>query len=380
MKEQMHIKVDPKKVVVRDNFNPRVKPFTDDLKPSILEHGIRDEVEAVEQVDGTYLLNAQGHRRLLALQELIEEGHKKTNTGEPLLFPVKLVEATDDLNSLRLDIITLNTGKPLEMIEEARVLGALVAGIEDKAQVREKAKEIADKIGKSVNAVMNLIALLDSSKVTQKLIESGKASASLAIELFLAGKAKGDWAKVEEALVEAVAEAAKEGKTKATKKNTKADREEESEEDEAAAEEERQAKADVKARTKELIAQEKRAGRFSDFATALTRDEAIGVEKALIDFVQISAQWLYPQADLIEGEIAFGDINANYKAALRTHFAAVKTAVDEQKEVAKAEIAELKKNLAEKIAEIKLKAEQKVEAVQEKLETTKAKVAELKQK
>jgi hypothetical protein len=334
-------------IKVRENFNPRVKPFTEDLKPSILAHGVRDAVEVEQTGDGEYLLNAQGHRRLLALTELVNEGHKKAENGDDLLMPIKVVDAVDNINKLRTDIITLNTGKPLEMIEEARVYGQIVEGIEDKKLVREKAKELAEITGKSINGIMNLLSLLEAGPVITKLIESGKASASLAIELFLSGPAKGDWSKVETALVAAVAEAAQAGKTKASKKDvTEKDKKDgktpEEEAEEASEKADREA---VKARNKELIGLEKRVMKFSDFAVALDRESQTGVPLALIDLMQITAMVLYPEAkaDLkLEGDFSNGDINANYKKVIRESLAAVKESADGYKAAHKEEITKLK--------------------------------------
>lgn len=347
--EPQYIRVEPKKVLLRENFNPRVKPFTEDIKPSILAHGVRDAVEAIDNGDGTYTLNAQGHRRHLALTELINEGHKKSEDGHPLLLPLKIVQPEADINKLRLDIITLNTGKPLEMIEEARVYGAIVSGIEDKKIVREKAKELSAITGKSVNAIMNLLSLLEAGPVITKLIESGKASASLAIELFLAGSAKGDWTKVETELVNAVADAATKGKTKASKKDVSAEATGETPEQKSKREDKESKKKDNeenKARMKELLGAQKRLMRFSDFAVALDAPEgATGLAVVLPEVYKGLAGYLYPDSakDLgLEGPGEFGDCNAGFKRTIRTALASEKEVADGYKASHKEEIAALK--------------------------------------
>ena len=147
---------------------------------------------------------------------------KSNKTGHSLearyLEIVSLNDASDK-EKLCHDIITKNTGKPLEFIKEARVYGVWVRGITDKTLLREKAKEIAIKVGKSINHVWNSLSLLEATPDVLKMIEKHQVSATLAIDLYiLAGPTKGDWAKVQEAIIEALAKALSAGNPKASMK------------------------------------------------------------------------------------------------------------------------------------------------------------------
>lgn len=357
---QTVIWVDPSKVKTRENFNPRIQPFTEDIKPSIIEHGVRESVEAVDNGDGTYTLNAQGHRRLLALIELHNEKFTTTKIGnKPLMMPLRIVAAPKDQKDLLIDILTLNTGKPLEMLETARVYGQMIGEVIDPKARREAGKEIAKQTGRSINAIMNYLLLLECGPVITKLLENGQANGSLVIDLYLAGPCKGDWAKVETAVVEAVANAAASGKTKADKRDVAGDKKDATKPagegeagtpaaangDVAAKAADEAEKAEQKADKDQANRIRKSVMRFSDYAVALDRTDKSGVEIKVIDLVQIAACVFYPEAkaDLkLEGDFSFGDINANVKAIIR---AAIAEKDDLSKALAaqhKGEIAQLK--------------------------------------
>lgn len=364
-----YINVSPELVKVRENFNPRVKPFTDDLKPSIIEHGVRDAVEAIDNGDGTFTLNAQGHRRLLALQELRNEKILASKDGVLLTMPLKIVPAKDQADLL-IDIITLNTGKPLEMIEEARVYRAMIGEVTEPKAVRKLVEKIAPLTGRSVNGILNFLLLTECGPVITKLLEGGNVSGSLVIDLFLSGPCKGDWSKVETAVVEAVATAAAVGKTKATKSTVAADKKggttpavpENETPEQAAARIAKEADAADKtagiSRTKELIATETRAAKFSDFAVVLSAPEgATGFDLTLPEVYKETAGYLFPSAaaDLkLEGPGSLTDVNQGYKRLLRSHLADVKEAVDATKLAHKTELATLATTHKAELAKMKI--------------------------
>lgn len=247
-------------VAERAGFNSRTQfGDMDGLKASLLADGWNDAVDGVRDLatEGKWLLGPQGHRRRRAVTELIAEGHKTDAKGRAWVVPIR--EEADDVTEeeRRIRIITLNTGKPLELIEEARVFHAIVSPIEDKNERNEKIRELAEKTGRSRTHIVKGLSLLEAPKTIQKLVEKGSVAGTTVIELF---EEKKDWSKVENAVVSAMATAQSKGKTKVTKKTLAVATREEKEQ----AEEEKAAKEAVKARHKELTGYEKRALRLAE--------------------------------------------------------------------------------------------------------------------
>jgi hypothetical protein len=389
--------VNPRNVYTRENFNPRIKPYTEDIKPSILTQGVRDAVEVVENKDGTYTLNAQGHRRLLALIELLNEGHAKDATGRDLTLPVVVVpdiSGTDEgRDKLLTDILTLNTGKPLEFLEIAEVIGKLFAGIQKtftvdgKASANpawvEKVKSIASTTGYSVNAINNYLAVLDATPVIKELINNNNASASLALDLFLSGDAKGDWAKVQGKLVKAVADAAASGKSKATKKDvvTEGKASEAATPAEKTPEELQKAaeKAEADAEAKRAKTTQARVDKFASIIlqagkeTPKVSPEDPGFQYSVYEELATLASYFAPhlvgegEGYLVGVETAADatDVGKIAKRIANAHFKEVKALNDKAKDEAKALAKEVKENakaLEAQIAELKKELEKATSA------------------
>lgn len=220
--------VDPRKLVVRPEFNTRIN-FGDmaALKASIRASGVQDPLPVTIDLatEGKYLLGAQGHRRLKAALELLEAKELPDNTVPVVLEPEDLSEAERNIN-----ILALNTGKPLEMIEEARVIRRAfdIATTVEPSNDPEKPgkstcalskRELGRRIGKSDTHINNCLLLLETTAKTQKAVESGKIAARLVLEII--HDEDKDFAKVEEVVLEIVEAAKEDGKTKATKKTKK---------------------------------------------------------------------------------------------------------------------------------------------------------------
>jgi hypothetical protein len=152
------------------------------------------------------------------LAEIPEASNRAATSLEKSLAEILATKDRRMRAKLCADVVARNGSKPLEFLKEAQIYGAWTEGIADKADLREKAKEIAAAVGKSVNHITNCLNLLDSGRVILRMIERDQVSASLAIELFLVGRTKNDWSTVEEALVQARVNAALEGKPKVSRR------------------------------------------------------------------------------------------------------------------------------------------------------------------
>lgn len=147
-----------------------------------------------------------------------EASNKATTSLEKSLAEILATKDRRQRAKLCAEVIVRNGSKPLDLLKEAQLYGAWTEGITDKADLREKAKEIAAAIGKSVNHITNCLDLLGSGRAILRMIEKDQVSASFAIELFRAGRTKNDWSAVEEALVQTRVNAAMDGNLKATRK------------------------------------------------------------------------------------------------------------------------------------------------------------------
>lgn len=142
-----------------------------------------------------------GHSRLEAINELIEEG------TEFNAVPVMLKANSTSQEDLTVDLITKNSGRPLTPIEIAVVCKRLLGfGWEE--------KDIAARLGYGKKYVEDLLGLLAAPAAVRKLVESGKVSATLAIS-----EVKKDAKGAAKKLTEAAGKLAETGKTKVTKKH-----------------------------------------------------------------------------------------------------------------------------------------------------------------
>jgi len=346
-------------IKTRPGFNTR-KQFgdMDALKASLLNHGWQDAVAVQKQDDGSYLLGAQGHRRLKALDELIADGYQKNALGEAFTIPVKMEAENIDDETRLLQIITLNTGEPLKFIEQARVYGAILGDerYQDAKEKRAKIKELSAATGVSQTAINNSLTLLTAPNSLLRLVDSGKVTATLVLELFIEANAcTGDWEKVEAAVLAAIADAESKGKGKASRKNLKKeDKEDEGDDEEA------EAKEAVKARNKELLGIERRAVKAAALARELDEEAKTGddVQKGIASTVFMLVAHILGEAHqeaLVEGQVNLSDVRANFAQALRAHKATVKETVNEVKEEAKAKVEEVKEKAAAKVEKLKAK-------------------------
>jgi ParB/RepB/Spo0J family partition protein len=148
------------KIVVRDGFNVRQDLGNlDELAQSILENGqsVPGRVDILE--DGTFSL-VDGHRRYNAMLLLEEQGH------EPMFLAI--VNGTRTTEEQRIiQMFTTQDNKPLESHEVAELILRLV-------NIGHDQKSVAQKIGKTVAYVSNMLSYATESPVVKELVKKGK--------------------------------------------------------------------------------------------------------------------------------------------------------------------------------------------------------------
>lgn len=186
----------------RDLDIPENREHIDFLKESIRENGYQQSrpLEVFSVGDETYV--ADGHCRLTAVQELIEEGMEIATV--PCIPEGKGVNDVDRI--LRQNVS--NSGKRLTMIEEAfNVKRAINLGWTQPA--------IAKRISKSLSYVAQLLDFAAAPTEVHTLVKQGAVSSTFAAETMR--EHPEDGAAI---LNDAVATARAEGKDKATKKHS----------------------------------------------------------------------------------------------------------------------------------------------------------------
>jgi ParB/RepB/Spo0J family partition protein len=159
------LKVDPS-YNVRDLSTPEAKDKLSELKESIRANGVKVPLEV--RFDGTDVYVVSGHRRHMAVMELIAE-------GEPIETVLTIAEAkgTNDAERV-LNLVTSNSGEPLKPLEVAEVVRRLVAFGWENTQI---AKRMGWKSASSVNQYLDMLAMPEGVK---EHVRNGNISATLA--------------------------------------------------------------------------------------------------------------------------------------------------------------------------------------------------------
>jgi len=162
-------KIDPRALVIEEGFNTR-KEMGDisELARSIEVNGLKVPVRVHR--DGEKYIVTDGHRRTLAIQELL-----KRNV-EIARIPA-IVTRKQSTEERIIEILLTNSGKPLTPIEQGNTYLKLLNFGWD-------AKEISERTGKSEENVKNNIFLVQgSTKETRKFIEEKSISATTARQI-----------------------------------------------------------------------------------------------------------------------------------------------------------------------------------------------------
>lgn len=202
-------------ILVKEDFNVRddtkeYREHVETIARSIAANGfypskgIACVVEKGE--DGKSLIYAKdGHTRLLAVDYAVE---KLGATIE--LLPIDVVPPGTTAEDITISLVTENAGRPLSPFEVGKVCKRLIDfGMED--------KEIARRLSLSLVYVRNLLSLTGAPKAVREMVQSGKVSATLAVETL-----KKEGANAAKVLKAAEAVATTKGKAKVTKKAVKA--------------------------------------------------------------------------------------------------------------------------------------------------------------
>jgi ParB/RepB/Spo0J family partition protein len=369
MKTNTLLELNPKDISEQKGFNTRYDlGDLRELKSSMTNKGFDRSEPLIVREDpdnkGKYILGAQGHRRLTAAMEL------ELDTVFAVLEDSELSDTDRNL-----DIVRLNSGEPLPQLAVARVVERALADDKDLTQAA-----VAKLLGKSPTFIGDCIKLTKCTKATQKFIEKEKVSAAQVVEIVNELEAKDEvgFQKVEEKLEKLISKVGDKkvtAKTKAKAEKEDGESDSEREEREAAEAEEKDAREKQKARTKELIATEKRVNKFvADVmemvakANALADDDALTPhQSALLDLQVATAAYLAGKTtdtsrNLVEGEASkMSDIGAAQRALEKCHKETVKETVTEVKEAAKETVEAVKAQ----VKATKEEAKKRIAAVKE---------------
>lgn len=204
--------IDPRNVVVVDNFNVRRDFAIDELKEQIKLQGVLNPITVVpfKDEDGNekYRL-VDGERRLRATLAAISEG-ADIKRIKAICLPRNTKE-----EDLLIEQMMRNEGKNFTEYEQA----LMFQRFRDKFGYTQS--EIAGKFGKSATFIGRCLSLLDLAPEIQAKLESGEISTGAVRQIV--GLNKDDETAQVEAVENAISDAKSKGKTTATGKNISGD-------------------------------------------------------------------------------------------------------------------------------------------------------------
>jgi len=158
------------KLAIEDGFNVREDyGDIDELARSITENGIKTPLEV--RLDGDKLIIVDGHRRYQAIYIAINK-YKAEIPHIPCINEPKGTNEEDRTANL----LTLNSGKPLTPIEQAKVIKRLI-------DFGWKQTDIAKKIARTQTYVGQLLSLNGSSHELREAVKKGLMAPTAAMEL-----------------------------------------------------------------------------------------------------------------------------------------------------------------------------------------------------
>lgn len=200
--------IDPRNVVVVENFNVRKEFALDELKEQIKLQGVLNPITVVpfKDEDGNekYRL-VDGERRVRATLAAIEEGAEIARI-KAIFLPRNTKE-----EDLLIEQMMRNEGKNFTEYEQA----LMFQRFRDKFGYSQS--EIAAKFGKSATFIGRCLSLLELAPEIQEKIENGEISTGAVRQIV--GTNKEDEAAQIEAVETAIADAKSKGKSTATAKN-----------------------------------------------------------------------------------------------------------------------------------------------------------------
>lgn len=163
--------VDPRLIQFEDGFNGRpIDPdHVNTFKTTIRNGGHVPLIEV--RVEQGKIFVVEGHHRVQAYRELIEEGED--------IRRISAIEFKGNTTDRILRMVSSSQGKALTPLQKSVQYAKLTSyGL--------STKEIADKTGTTVPHVSQLLKLAEAERDLQKLVEDGDVSAKEAIDVFKA--------------------------------------------------------------------------------------------------------------------------------------------------------------------------------------------------
>lgn len=183
-------RIDPRNVKIQEGFNIRqIESDADDialLMESIRENGVRRPIVVKsnqnKEQDGMEYVCVDGHRRLTAVMNLIEQGE------EIAYVKAEMVKGMNEEDAV-LSMFILNDGKPLSPIEKAEGVRRLI-DVYGYSNI-----EVAKKIGESGATISNLLMLSKMPKSVKRKIAANIISSTLALEVARSSESEEEFTK-----------------------------------------------------------------------------------------------------------------------------------------------------------------------------------------
>lgn len=146
------------------------------LADSIAECGVKETLFGIKVKGGEQYKIINGHRRIKAIQLLAEE-------GIDVEIPLRTAPKGYTDAEIMADVLTMNSQKELEMLEQAEVVYRLRnCYLTEDGEPMWSIREIARRWGKSATHVSNLAKLAELSEESKEYVKEGRISASMVLE------------------------------------------------------------------------------------------------------------------------------------------------------------------------------------------------------
>lgn len=199
VQKQTTFKIDPRIIRIRKGFNARpIDPeHVEQMKIAKRAGAILPPIFV--EVDGDEIYVVDGHHRLMADLEMIAEGED--------IVSIDAVQFKGSDADKVMHMVTSAQGKPLTPLQLGQQYRKMVRSFGWNEQ------QVANRAGKSVRHVQDMIALAEANTDVHKLVDSGKVAAHVALKAV-----KKHGSKAGAVIKEKLAEVERTGKTKVTNK------------------------------------------------------------------------------------------------------------------------------------------------------------------
>lgn len=163
-------KVDPRKILIREGWNPRIHFEIDELKESIRDNGFYLEKAVLLNRKDNELYLVDGERRLRAVLALIDEG------VDIKAIPAVLETSRDEGELLARALASNSNAAALQPLEEAQAFRRLM-------HYGWTQQQIAAKVGRSVGHIYGRLSLLEAEPEVHRAMEEKKITTSDAVRV-----------------------------------------------------------------------------------------------------------------------------------------------------------------------------------------------------